>query len=442
MRALHWLHVVRLLSVLLLLAPAAGRARAADMEPIWLGTPFLEGWVPENADVVRGVVILDGWPNDGRWAEACAYWRFAILRINTDQYGADLADDPEHAHLKKGPAGPKAFAVAYGLRRLGELTGHPELAHVPIVASGYSRFSGTAPTLMQAFPSRALCFLNGNSGGADKADPANQLVWKQTPSMGLQCEWENLFSGGDKTQLLDQWWRRPDGNLAMAGMTWRVYHNPKTFADLGILFVDQVIKARIPDDWDPRKGPAKLLPLDEKKGWMGSHDGWRVPVADILKTNNENAQIAPFDKFTGDRQRASWLVSEELAWSWRAFSSRYPQARIVAPGFANVALHQDKGAAPLGHLESGVRAGAKFTAAVAIEAPNAQKIEFFANTLPLGESTSFTGGETALGNTRNARCAITVTIAKAGIYALMARYTLTDGRTGWTRPVPLVVWNK
>jgi hypothetical protein len=153
-----------------------------------------------------------------------------------------------------------------------------------------------------------------------------------------------------------------------------------------------------------------------------------------------NAAIAPFAEFTGDRERSSWLVSEDLAWSWRAFSSRFPKARIITPGHANVVLHQDRGSPPVRHLECGVRAGVPFETSARAKVPDMVKIEFFANTAKLGESTAFAGGETALSSTRNVSCAITAVIPDDGIYGLMARYTTGDGTSGWTRPMPLVVW--
>ncbi len=435
-------HPRRLLVATLVLISAAGPAHAGGMEPIWLGTPFLEGWVPEDARAIRGVLVMNGWPNDGRWQEAAEFWDFAILRINTDKYATDeIQTDPKLAPLRK-PFAPLAHALAYGLKELGRRTGHPEINHAPLVTSGFSRYSPSAPKYLQWFPDRALCFMNGNSGGPaiKKGDKDAELVWHETPSMGLQSEWENIFSGGDKTKLLDSWWRRPDGNLAMAAIHWRVYHAPKTFADLGIIFVDQVIQARIPADWDPTKGPAKLKPVKESDGWLGSHKGWRVPVEKIFETDNSNAHIAPYARFEHDKQRASWLISEEMAWSWRAYSSRYPRARITEPGTSNLVLHQDPQPAPLGHLETGVRAGQPFTASAICHVPNMAKLEFFAHNVKLGQTTKFTGGEAVLGNTMRATGSIQATIVKPGIYGLLVRYTTADGQTGWARPLPLIVW--
>ncbi len=413
-------------------APAA---RAMDMEPDWLGTPYMEGWVPERADVVRGVLVLNGFDLDERWLEACAYWKFAILRINTDKYGESLPDDAKHAPLRSRSIDLNSTALAQGLDELAKATGRPEVRYVPMVTAGYSRFSPSAPRFMDVFPDRALGFMNGHGGGQQAGPPDNRA-----PSLGMQSEWENIFSGGDKTQLLDNWWSRPDGNMAANAITWRVFHSPATYADLGIPFIDQLIKHRIPADWDPRQGPCKLKPLKEADGWLGSHAGWNVPIHDIFQTDNQNALIAPYAEFAADKQRASWLIDEQFAWVWRAYSSRFPLVEITRPGSTNLILNQDPAPRVSGHREWGLRSGQAFEIEAKAMVAGVTRIEFFANTHKLGESTAFTGGETALGSTRHAVCSITATIDSPGIHSIMTRYTLADGRTGWGRPSPVVVW--
>jgi len=67
-----------------LMSLLTAKAAAVDMSPRWLGTPFMEGWVPEGIEAIRGVIVTDGEHIDGRWTEAARYWGFARLRINAD----------------------------------------------------------------------------------------------------------------------------------------------------------------------------------------------------------------------------------------------------------------------------------------------------------------------------------------------------------------------
>jgi len=411
---------------------AAAPSLAMDMEPVWLGTPFMEGWVPERADAVRGVLIMNG-SSSVEWFEAAAAWKFAILRINTDKYGSKMPEGERYADLS-GKGNLLKSVVKQGLEELGKQSGHPEIEHVPLVPQGFSRYSSSAPQIMKLFPQRALCYMNGNGGGG--TDPLTNLA---TPNIGMQCEWENIFSGGDKSKLLGQWWKRSEGNLAMCSIHWRVYHNPNSMPDLGIVFVDEVIKARIPADWDPKKGPCKLKPVREADGWLGSHEGWRVPADKILDVDNQNAHIAPISKFKHDPARASWLISERMAWTWRAFSSRFPKARFIEPGWPSTGRYSAPSPPAIGHREAGVRAGEPFVVKVEARLDNLTKIELFVNTEARGEMTKFEGGETAVGSTHDATVSTQITIDTPGVHVLMGRYHTADGESGWMRPIPLVV---
>jgi len=422
-----------LLVAVLVMAGVAGPASAVGMREVWLGSPLMYGWVPEDAEAIRGVLIFNG-SRAGEWHEAAAHWDFAILCINTDTYTTNMPDDAEHAPLKARHA-IFASVVREGLERLGDKTGHPEINHAPLVTEGYSRYSGSAPAMMNLFPDRALGYINGHGGQGGGDDFTN----KQVPSMGMQCEWENIFSGGDKDKLLGSWWKRAPGSLGMMTIHWRVYHNPNAAPDLGIIFVDELIKARIPADWDSKQGPAKLKPVDHDAGWLGSHKGWNTPTADIFKQNDQNADIAPVADFQGDPTRASWLLSERMAWAWRAFSSRFPKVSFVEPGYPSTGYYSNPSPPAVGHREAGVRAGRPFTLAVEGHTADVEKVEFFIDTRPVGEAGPWEGGQAALGSSRGATASAQVTLDSPGVYALMARYTTGSGEVGWSRHIPLVV---
>lgn len=438
------LRAAKLALALAMLACPLHHAHAFGMRPVWLGTPFLEGWVPEDAPAIRGVLVLDGWTLDSRWMEALQYWNFALLRINTDEYEAAIPNDPAYAALRRPTFAARAAALNKGLQLLAERSGHPEITWVPLITTGYSRYSNPAAQYQWFFADRALAFINGHGGGPPSPDkPIDRHLFWNTPSIGLQCEWENIFSGGDKTQLLPRWWQRAPGSLTTASIHWRVYHGPGTFADLGIVFINEVINARIPPDWDPRSGPCKLLPLHHDAGWLGSHRGWNVPIEQIFSTDNENAHIAPVASFEHDPARASWLINETLAWAWRAHSSRYPAGRIIAPAQANLNFFDQPQQPPEHrHLEAGIRAGQPFKAAFLADHDGLTNVEFFAGTTRLGQAGPFHGPESPLGSTRNAVAHAELVIPTPGIYPFMARYTWADGRTAWSRALPLVVWDQ
>ncbi len=418
---------IRCITVLLV-ALVASAAPALDRAPIHLGTPLMYGWVPDNHPVLRGLIVLNGFPMDNRWNEVCRLWGFGLVRINTDGYPREPDDN--------------ARALVHAIRTLAERSGHSELVHVPFVPIGYSRYAPSAAFFTARFPGRVLGHISGNNVRGAEFSPrraSDALVWEQTPSHWLGCEWENIFSGGDKRTLVYNW-RRPPTTLQMAGMTWRVYHDPGDYSDLAFTFVDQLIATRIPADWNPRHGPAELLPVDRSQGWLGSHAGWSVPVEEIFATDNENAHIAPYADFTADRHDASWLLNETMAWVWRAYNSRYPRVRIIAPSHAAVVIHESDNIPPVLHAEHGLRAGTEGTVTIRCWTDGVARVELFANTLSLGATETFTGGDAPLGGTRDAEATLTVRWPERGLYALMVRYVTDDGQVGWSNPAPVVVW--
>lgn len=427
--------LIRLVAIAICVAAGDRAVAEMGMTPMYLGNPFMSGWVPEHAPVLRGVLWLDGWPVDGRWNDAAALWRFAILRTASHSYG-------DQAETKAGKARGhdmelRVAALAHGLRLLGERTGHPEMTNLPFVASGFSRFSGSAQNLAKAMPGRVICFLTGFGISGATLTPEverDRIVWLDTPSQWLGCEWENIYSGGDKVTILPNQWRRAPGVLRMASMTWRVYHNPYNFAELGKVFIDQAIRLRVPADWDPYKGPPMLRPVREADGWLGAHEGWANPAEQIYSVTNENARIAPFAAFEGDRAQASWILNEPLAWAWRGFNARNPKVRIIAPGHP---LMEHLPAAL--NSETGIRPGEPFLARLWCLADDLAHVEFFANAVKLGESDVFMGPDPRPGQTREDIVEAQLVVAQPGVHALMARYVMRDGSTGWSNPVVLVV---
>lgn len=421
--------VCSLLTALLCLSSI--QAGGLGMEPIHLGHPHMVGWVPEGTPVLRGILYLDGWPMDHRWAEPCTIWKYAVLRTASYQYSENI----EGNRTQKDAA--YLAALEHGIRLLAERTGHPELMHVPIISSGFSRFSGSAQSIAELMPERCLGFMTGFGVSGREVDDKvlrDKHSWQETPSMWLGNEWENIYDGGSKTQLLERQWLRPPGVLRMASMTWQQYHNPYNFGDLGMIFIDQLIRERVPSEWDPGAGPAELKPVNIENGWLGSHTNWAILSSALYTTPNENAYIAPYVEFDGDKQNASWILNKPLAYAWRSFNSRHPQVQIIAPTHRSV-----QHVPPVLHSELGLRAGNPFDVKVLCFEDCIQQIEIFANDQKLGETQDFTGGETALGSTRQAEAVVTVTVPKRGVYGLSAKYITERGEKGWSRLAVLVI---
>lgn len=423
--------------LLILAVCVLAQAQAMDMKPLWLGDPFLEGWVPETDQPLRGIIIGNGsktWP---AFFEAATWWNFAILRINTDGYFNKGSNQDERL---AGPFVAPTKALVHGIRRLGERTGHPELEWVPMVTHGFSRYSPSASRWMETFSNRGLAFFNGHGGGTSERD-----VFARVPSLGLRSGFENIYNRGKTLihNVENAFWTRPAGHLAAAHICWRVYHDPNSYPDLAIPFLDAVIDARIPKDWDPRQGPCELQPMREEDGWLGAHDGWLVAAEELFQPGDqrtENARISAFADFEGDKSKASWLPNEELAWIWRSHSSRWPLARVVSPGTDNYRVYDGINPPTRRHLEAGVRVGERFRFAVMSQVHGMAEITFYSGTTKLGSTSAFSGGDAELGSSRQAEFAIEAVLDQPGVHVLHGHYRHQDGRSGWIRGFPIVAW--
>ena len=77
--------------------------------------------------------------------------------------------------------------------------------------------------------------------------------------------------------------------------------------DVVLPWIEAMLKLRMPDGADPKKGPVKLRDVDLEKGWLGN-----------VKTN----EIAPYGEYKGDKSKASWFPNADVAKAWKEFETR------------------------------------------------------------------------------------------------------------------------
>ena len=91
---------------------------------------------------------------------------------------------------------------------------------------------------------------------------------------------------------------------------------------LGMPVLDAAVRARYPKDGDPAKGPIKLLPMDLSTGWIADNTTWKSGLT----------KIYPAKEFKGDLGHSSWLLSEDIAFIYRAYSTYDKPLTITSPG--------------------------------------------------------------------------------------------------------------
>lgn len=265
-------------------------------------------YVPAGVGPMRGAIIVLGGPDasgfvtGGRIAPADN----PDLELSLQGLGAGLRGVARSAHVAllgssiTGMASTKASDAALfaALGAVGELSGHPELADVPVLMFGLSAGAHEAAALASRSPARAVGLLVRVPVSVTAlTDPAALAV----PTFVMQAELDQV---ADNTFVRITF----EGNRSRGGL-WALAVEPGVghseasaegnSAALG--WIIRVLALRLPAAaGDP------LVALDQATGWLG---------------NQTTLDIAPWADYPDDRAAASWLLSESEATSWQVLGT-------------------------------------------------------------------------------------------------------------------------
>jgi hypothetical protein len=90
---------------------------------------------------------------------------------------------------------------------------------------------------------------------------------------------------------------------------------------LAMPILDTAVRLHYPADGDVRKGPVKLKRVDPKSGWIADNTTWKSGLT----------KIAVAKDFKGDITKSSWLLNEDLAFIYRAYSTYDRALKITSP---------------------------------------------------------------------------------------------------------------
>lgn len=118
--------------------------------------------------------------------------------------------------------------------------------------------------------------------------------------------------------------RREEARWAIA-VQWGRGHEFGQANNLSFVFLDDVIRARLPDQAETTvETPLKPFPLTN--GWLSG------PIEWVKNKPTFTAPPAmPYDRFDGERSSAVWLPSGRVASVWQAFVSASREVQIVEP---------------------------------------------------------------------------------------------------------------
>ncbi|VTR96675.1 Uncharacterized protein OS=Singulisphaera acidiphila (strain ATCC BAA-1392 / DSM 18658 / VKM B-2454 / MOB10) GN=Sinac_4031 PE=4 SV=1 [Gemmata massiliana] len=86
--------------------------------------------------------------------------------------------------------------------------------------------------------------------------------------------------------------------------------------------LDAAVRLRYPADGDVRKGPVKLKSVTAESGWVADNGTWTSGLTAVV----------PAKQFKGDVAKSSWLLNEDIAIIYRAYSTLDWKLKITSPG--------------------------------------------------------------------------------------------------------------
>ena len=265
-------------------------------------------FVPAKVEVFRGALLHSAnasFKTKGRWAELCKRqgWVHVVTTMKNVR--------------KQGNRGPRLHKAAVeGLKQCGEAKGHPELAHAPLVGVGHSA-GGLVTRVLDREWQRAVtytvdcCWVVKTEGVSPE--------FAQVPAMFTMGELPDAFRMLPAIPNAYEPARKQ-------GLPWGLGLQPGCKHDWGnagtmmVPFIKGVAAHRIPTDWDPRSGPAKLIDMKQEDGWLG----------DRATMGSHMATVASWSDYKGDKSAAAWFPDRATAYVWRAWCSKFPPVQLNA----------------------------------------------------------------------------------------------------------------
>ena len=262
-------------------------------------------WVPPGDQPIRGI-LFHGNPGggggdtrnlarDANLQEFAARYRLAIVGVTWFPGG--------RVYNETGQAILQAFEDWAKLGR------HPEIANLPIIARGSSNAGVTAYSLACLAPQRMLCFTPNVGPRYTPASPPDAVLG--VPALMHIGPKDPFFPAGvDATARLFA-----DARSRGALWAWDAEQNKgheiRHIDDVDLKFYETCIALRLPADADARKGPVTLRKLRAENGWLVDLGSWESGIT----------TIAPYAEFKGDKSKAGWVPTKDIAYLYRAISS-------------------------------------------------------------------------------------------------------------------------
>ncbi|MBD3243529.1 MAG: hypothetical protein GF331_23265 [Chitinivibrionales bacterium] len=334
-----------------------------------LGPESFSVWVPDTADIVKGLFFLGshglcpGANNrDFVWTDT-AFQSFA-RQFGFGMLGTNAMCGMQYWHKQTN-------ILKGGLEDMAAIGDHPELQHVPLVVFGASGAGAAAYTLVNSMADRIICSTPtvphwrvpefGYGPGAGTV-PLFMAIGELDGGYGAE-NWDRTVDGA-RNGLGALWaWSEIQG----------MGHEGRNTGHVQRVYWEKCIRMRYPADANPRLGPIDLIDIPEESGWLGCSD----------YRENGMATLAPFNEYTGEKYDASWMPDEDMAWLWRSLTEWH------TPVIMNVSWN-GRTISAYGDAPVNVPLGDNIRISVNDGGLSWSKVEFFRGSAKIGEVTSGT----------------------------------------------------
>jgi hypothetical protein len=326
----------------------------------------------------------------------------ALLRCNwfTSASRREIARLVHCNQISRDDVPVSAAETLKALQALAQQSGHPEVAWLPIVASGYSHVTNFTQALVENVPERLAGIFTGGVGGMGPMTAAE----KKVPWMHFDGELDGKRDKG-ATHLATGIADRAGGALFAKAIRWEAPHEWGDVNNLFFPWAYRIILARTRELTAVPTAPVAPVPATEAGGWLVDMPGWGAPFP----------QVAPFAAYAGDRTQAGWVADGFTAHVWRAYTTARSSTpvRITSPAPQCASC-----------LPTVRRSGEAFTVEVAVSRP-AATVELWDGDRTLA---ALPGPPYRLGGLA----------LPPGVHALIAVATFADGQKFASKPSAVV----
>jgi hypothetical protein len=261
--------------------------------------------VPEGLPVVRGILVVGPYAGGDSRDYHQQVWYREFMHLHGFAF---LGAKDFYLHDYK--------VMQNALKRFAVDSRHPELVHAPYAATGFSAGGGFTRRLLKEVPDRVIAAV---VVGSTLKLSGIMAAHEGTPVCIINGEHEGNGMAALLEPVLAE--HRPKGALwgwmAVPG----VGHEFAGQEVLSMPILDAAVRLRYPAEGDVRKGPVKLKPVDSRSGWVTDNTTWKSGLTKITAARD----------FKGDVAKSSWLLNQDLAFVYRAYSTYDRPLKITSP---------------------------------------------------------------------------------------------------------------